>query len=165
MVSRQHLSRWSALAAILASFALACLLARALSTDLTLLLFLLPIGLLLYGFGPFPAYAVCPLAVLTWRSVHQPLAPAWSSPWSILALTLLFGFFILVVSRQQRRSRQLHDQQRQLTALLPLCPNCGQLLCHDSQWRTFEQLLQNPPLAGSLPHHPCITDGPTDRRE
>jgi hypothetical protein len=69
------------------------LLARALSTDLTLLLFLLPIGLLLYGIGPFPAYAVCPLAVLTWRSVHQPLAPAWSSPWSILALTLLFVFF------------------------------------------------------------------------
>ena len=156
--------------AILASFALACALSRSLTTDLTLLLYLLPIGLLLHNLGPVPAYAVCPLAVLAWHSLHHPLAPAWSNPWSILVLALLLGLFTFGLSRQQRRSRRLHDQQRQFRALVPLCPYCGQLLCHDGEWRSFEQLLQNPSLSGSLPHHPCVPslsspEGSADSRE
>jgi hypothetical protein len=73
----------------------------------------------------------------------------------VLGLSLLFGLFTLLATRQQRRNRSIRDQLRHLSTLLPLCPNCGQVLCHDGQWRFLEQLLQNPRLNGTLPHHPC----------
>ena len=154
--SLQHLSRWSALVAIFASFFLACALARALPSDLTLLIFFLPIWLLIHNIGPVCAYGFCPLAVLAWRSLQHPLALTWNSFWSISVFSLFLGLLSLAAYRLQLSSRQLRDQQRQLTAFLPLCPNCGHMLCHDGQWRSFEQLLQKPPLVGSLPHHPCV---------
>ncbi len=167
MIPRQALSRWSAIAAILASFGLACAIARASSSDLTLLPFLLPIGLTLANLGTTAAYIVSPLAAFAWRTAHQPLAP----PWATVALALLFALFTFLASRQQRRSRHRQDQLRHLSSLLPLCPNCGQLLCHDGHWHSLEQLLHNPRLPGPLPSHPCSTaptppDGPAaDPRE
>jgi hypothetical protein len=149
-------SRWSAIAAIFALYGLVGALSHAVRSDLTLLPYLLPLGLTLYNFGPPAAYASCPPAALAWLTLHPPFVyPSLPSPWAALGLSLFFALFTLLATRQQRRSRHIRDQLRHLSTLLPLCSNCGQVLCHDGQWRSFEQLLLNPRLTSPLPHHPC----------
>jgi hypothetical protein len=142
------LSRWSAAAGIALAFAAVSWIVYSFTSDRILLIFLLPIGLTLYNFGAPAAFFACLLAAL----LH---------PWQSLTSTALNALFFLlltaVASRFLIANRRRQEQLRSLSALLPLCPNCGQLRCHDGQWRSLEQLLQNPQLPGALPSHSCST--------
>jgi hypothetical protein len=142
----KSMSCWSTVLGILVAFAGASWLVTSTSNELTLLSFLLPIGLALYNFGPPSAYVGCLLASLVG---FQPL-------WPTIGHFALLAFFTALASRHLHFLRHTRERQRRLSELLPLCPNCGELLCHDGQWRPFDQALLH--LSSQRPHHTCTTD-------
>ena len=143
--STRSLSRWSALAGILVAFAGASWLATATTSELARLSFLLPIGLTLQNFGALSAYSLAFLASLVG------LPPLWTATSHFLLLV----FVTALASRHLQFLRQTSEQNRYLAQLLPLCPNCGQLLCHDGQWRSLEQAILH---SSQRPNHSCTTD-------
>jgi hypothetical protein len=142
---RQPLSRWSAAIAIIAAFALDYWIDATTTSDLALLLFLIPAGLALYNFGPLPAYLVCFLAALVGQ------APSLTTAARFLLLALLTA----LASRSLSSLRASQDRLRRLSELLPLCANCGQILCQDGQWRSLEQAILHIPSPPSLANHTC----------
>jgi len=131
---------------ILVAFAVAFWLASATTSELALLSFLLPIGLTLRNFGPLPAYSLSFLASLVG------LPPLWLA----IGHFLLLVFVTALASHHLQFLRQTRERHRLLTVLLPLCPNCGQLLCDDGQWRPLEQAILHLPSQRS--NHSCTTD-------
>lgn len=131
---------------ILVAFAGAAWLTTSTRSELSLLSFLLPIGLALCNFGPPSAYLGCLLASV----VGFP--PLWPEICHFLLLALITA----LASRHLQDLRQSREQHRRLAALLPLCPNCGQLLCHDGQWRPLHQAILHPPSKQS--QHSCTAD-------
>ena len=143
--SARSISSWSALAGILVAFAGASWLATATTSELARLSFLLPIGLTLQNFGPFCAYSLAFLASLVG------LPPLWTATSHFLLLV----FVTALASRHLQFLRQTRERNRFLTKLLPICPNCGQLLCHDGQWRPLEQAILH---SSQRPNHSCTAD-------
>ena len=127
------------------AFAGASWLATATTSELARLSFLLPIGLTLQNFGPFSAYSLAFLASLVG------LPPLWTATSHFLLLVSVTA----LASRHLQFLRQTRERNYFLAQLLPLCPNCGQLLCHDSQWRSLEQAILH---SSQRPNHSCTTD-------
>ena len=149
---RQALSRWSAVAAIISAFLLDTWIEATTHSDLALLLYLLPIGLTLHTFGPRPAYLLCLLAALV----------GTAPPLFTVLRFLLLALLVAAASHHLLTLRHTRSQVRRLHQLLPLCPDCGQLLCQDGQWRHPEQALQQLPSLQSLAYHICPSTTPTD---
>ena len=150
--SRHALSRWSAVAVVILLIALVYWIDFFITSDLLVLLYLFPIGLTLHTFGALPAYALCLTAALL--GAH--------SPFSKLIHFLILAILVCAASYSMESLRLSRDRFRRLSQLLPLCPDCGQLLCHDGQWRSVEQAIQHKSSVDFLSHQGCHSTPPTD---
>ena len=147
---RRPLSRWSAAAGILLTLGLAYILDRASTSALTLLPYLVPIGLTLYNFGPCVACLFCPAAAVIWLA-----AQAWQGIFAAALNALVFLVLTLLTARHQGAYRRSRDQLRAISQLLPICPHCGQMLGLDCQWRDQVQLQLSPMHFEVMPQHAC----------
>ena len=64
------------------------------------------------------------------------------------AISYLFSAYIGLVKTYRVRFELLKT-------LVPQCPDCGAILCHDGEWRCIEAISEKPELLGSLPVHDC----------
>ena len=66
----------------------------------------------------------------------------------LTAISYLFSAYIGLVKTYRLRFELLKT-------LVPQCPDCGAILCHDGEWRCIEAISEKPELLGSLPVHDC----------
>lgn len=150
--------------AIALAFAAVFTLDRLTPPDLNLFpLYLLPIGLTLFNFGFTWAILACLLAALLGFQAEllaaRTFGRTYSYPWIPLQVWAVRGLVYLLItwllnlysSSMQIARQRLHTLKR----LLPLCPDCGSLYCHDGQWRSIEAILADPSSIPPLPDHGC----------
>lgn len=66
----------------------------------------------------------------------------------LASISYLFSAYIGLVNTYRLRFELLKT-------LVPQCPDCGAILCHDGEWRTIEAISGKPELLGSLRVHEC----------
>jgi len=138
------------------------------SSDLSLFpLYLIPIGLALFNFGSLAAYLACLGSGLLWliadiQTNSQSRGVLISLQWMLarLLVYLLLAHMVVLYDRAVARARDRIDR---ISRLLPVCPHCGQIFCHDGQWRPLDDLIASPSQIGQLPEHGCfnVTENPS----
>ena len=66
-------------------------------------------------------------------------------------LALLAIFYSNYISQVKIHKKHI----TRLKSIVPQCPDCGALYCHDGQWRSMEQLVLDPEQFGVMPSHDC----------
>jgi hypothetical protein len=160
---------WSAAVAIALAFAAAYSINHFTPPDLNVFpLYLIPIGLTLFNFGFTWATLACLLAALLGFQAELVAASTfgrtYSFPWIPLQVWAVRGLVYLLITwllTLHTRSRQIARHRLDtLKGLLPLCPDCGMLLCHDGQWRSAEAIDADPGSLPPLPEHGCQPSHP-----
>lgn len=109
-------------------------------------LYLIPICVGAIQLGAAAGYLLCFLSSLVWLiaagqtiTYTQPLAPL------IGMLSRAFVFFLITYLLLLYRSisRRSLEQLQRLQLLLPICPDCGCILCVDGQWRSLDAVINN----------------------
>ena len=121
-------------------------------------LYLIPIGLAFLGSGPIAAYAACGVASLAWLIAELHTATfsnAWIPYQGMVARGFIYVLITWLVSHYAEAVRLSRTRLANLKRVLPICPDCGMFCCHDGQWRTIEQVINNPERLGSPPRHHC----------
>jgi|694.fasta_scaffold02545_8 hypothetical protein len=156
------LSRWSAVLSVALAFGVVYAIDRCTSNELSLFpLYLIPIGLALFNFGPVAGYGASALASLLWLNAEL-LSPsrAYSQAWiplqAMAARGLVFLLITWLLCLYTSSNRTARHRLNNLQRVLPICHDCGSILCHDGQWRSLEQVIQNPSSIVSLPAHHCV---------
>jgi len=156
-----HLSRWSAVAAVALAFGAVYAIERFNSNELTFFpLYLIPIVLALFNFGPVAGYAASVMACLFSLNAElvsplQAFYHHWIPVQAMVARGLVYVLITWLLCFYSSRNRSAQQRLNNLKCILPICPDCGRILCHDGQWRVLEQVIQNPSSIGSLPAHHC----------
>ena len=68
-----------------------------------------------------------------------------------ITLALLALFYSNFISQAKANRKRIE----RLKSIVPQCPDCGAVYCHDGQWRSLEQLISNPKEFGVRPKHNC----------
>jgi len=121
-------------------------------------LYLIPIGLAFFAFGPIAAYAACGVASLAWliAELHtSSFSQAWIPYQGMVSRGFIYFLITWLLSHYAEAVKLSRARLTNLKRLLPICPDCGMLFCHDGQWRTIEQVINNPERLGSPPLHHC----------
>ena len=101
-----------------------------------------------------------PLAVLS-GAISTPMQPLleWDKNIGSLdifitrtAILALLAIFYSNYANQVKSYRRRIDR---LKTIVPQCPDCGAIFCHDGQWRSLEELNSAPECIGATPKHEC----------
>jgi hypothetical protein len=109
-------------------------------------LYLLPILISLFWLGRYPAYIFCFLSSLFWliAALQSNFYSSTVAPYiGMFSRLFFFTTTTYLILLYQQTTRRCQDQLNQLRRILPICPNCGRMLCIDGQWRTFDDILKN----------------------
>jgi hypothetical protein len=103
-------------------------------------------------------YVLCFLSSLVWliaafQSNIYTYSPA---PYiGMLARGFVFATITFLMMLYQDTSRRSQQQLERLRRILPICPNCGRMLCVDGQWRHLDDILNNIPANALTPSCDC----------
>ena len=93
--------------------------------------------------------------------LSTPISPmlAWSSNVayidSFVTRSITLSFLAILYTNYTHAVSTHKNRYERLKSLVPQCPDCGAVLCHDGQWRSIEDLIKNPKIFGKLPTHNC----------
>lgn len=118
------------------------------SNELSLFpLYLLPIVIATYRNGSRAGYLACVFASLAWLLASL-IASSYSQTWIAVQGMLSRSLVFLIVTHLLIKNKNLRDDAIEtldrLKSAMPICPDCGKILCYDGNFRSLEKIIVNP---------------------
>ena len=120
-------------------------------------IYLVPI---LWATSKWGLRAGMPLAVLS-GAMSTPMQPLLEWGKNIASLDIIITrstILILLAIFYSNYANQVKSNRRRidrLKTIVPQCPDCGAIFCHDGQWRSLAELTSDPECIGVTPKHGC----------